>query len=289
MSADLEIDLLRTFVAVAETKSFTRAAGRLHRVQSAVSMQIRRLEEIVGTKLFDRTRRAVGLTPDGSVLLRHARHMLQLNEEALADFGKSTVQGRVRFGMTDTSMYFLPPVLARFAESHPLVELEFRSDRSWESLDALEAGEIDIALVTQPCGRNGGRVVRREALVWAAAQGSAADRQEPLPLALFGPGCVYRQAALDALDRLGRRWRHAYNSASRDGRDSAVMAGLAVTVVPESAMTKDLRALDRRQGFPKLPPIEVLLFLATNEPSAPVAALAKAVVDTLSVKRPAAA
>lgn len=289
MSADLEIDLLRTFVAVAETKSFTRAAGRLHRVQSAVSMQIRRLEEIVGTKLLDRTRRAVGLTPDGSVLLRHARHMLQLNEEALADFGKSTVQGRVRFGMTDTSMYFLPPILARFAESHPLVELEFRSDRSWESLDALEAGEIDIALVTQPCGRNGGRVVRREALVWAAAQGSAADRQDPLPLALFGPGCVYRQAALDALDRLGRRWRHAYNSASRDGRDSAVMAGLAVTVVPESAMTKDLRVLDRRQGFPKLPPIEVLLFLATNEPSAPVAALAKAVIDTLGVKRPAAA
>ena len=289
MSADLEIDLLRTFVAVAEAKSFTRAADRLHRVQSAVSMQIRRLEKIVGTRLFHRSRRTVGLTPDGSVLLRHARRMLQFNEEALADFGKSAVQGRVRFGMTDTSMYFLPPVLARFAESHPLVELEFRSDRSWESLAALEAGEIDIALVTQPCGRDGGRVVRKEALVWAAAQGSAADRQDPLPLALFGPGCIYRQAALDALDRLGRSWRHAYNSPSRDGRDSAVMAGLAVTVIPESAMTKDLRALDRRQGFPKLPPIEVLLFLATNEPSAPVAALAKAVVDTLGVKRSAAA
>ena len=284
MKSDLEIDLLRAFVAVAESKSFTRAAGRLNCVQSAVSMQIKRLEEAVGARLFDRARRRVTLTPQGEKLLRYAHQMLQLNAEALSSFGKVSVQGRVRLGVTDTSMVYLPPVLSRFAQSYPMVELEIRCDRSWQALGALEAGEIDLALVTQPCGRSGGTLVRREPLVWAVALGSAVDRQDPLPLALFGPGCIYREAALAALDESGRGWRHAYNSASRDGLDVAVAAGLAVTVVPKSTLTKDLRILGPVQGFPGLPPIEILLYGVSGQNSAPIAALADATIETLDPK-----
>ena len=190
MKPDLDIDLLRSFVAVAETRHFTRAAERLNCVQSAVSMKIKRLETVVGVRLFDRTRRSVRLTVDGEMLLRHAHRMLRLNDEALADFGRPSAVGRVRLGATDTSMCYLPAILSRFAGSYPLVELEVRCDRSWEALDALDAGEVDLAFVTQPCGRTGGEPVRREPLLWAVGRDSVADEQDPLPLAIFAPGCV---------------------------------------------------------------------------------------------------
>ena len=161
MKADLDIDLLRSFVAVAESKHFTRAAERLNRVQSAVSMQVKRLEAVVGAKLFDRTKRSVKLTDAGEQLWSYAQQMLRLQEEALSSFGKAALTGRVRLGATDTSMCYLPRILPRFAQVHPLTELEIRCDRSWEALDALDAGEVDLALVTQPCGRRGGQVVCR--------------------------------------------------------------------------------------------------------------------------------
>ena len=280
MKRDLDLDLLRSFSAVAETKNFTRAAERLGRVQSAVSMQVKRLEDVVGTKLFHRTRRAVRLTPDGVVLLRHAQRMLRLNEQALADFGRQAIGGRVRLGATDTTMCFLPAVLSRFAQSYPLIELEVRCDRSWEALDALEAGEVDLALVTQPCGRDGGRVVRRESLMWAVSRESVVDEQDPVPLAIFAPGCIYRDAALKALEDMGRGWRNAYNSPSRGGLDVAVTAGLAVTIVPECALAPGLRVLGPEQGYPALPAIEILLYRSAGAGSASVATLADVIVET---------
>lgn len=282
MKSDLDIQLLRTLVAVAETKHFTRAAERLDCAQSAVSMQIKRLEQLLGVRLFDRTRRSVRLTSDGELLLRHAHRVLRLNEEMLATFGRQPVEGRVRLGATDTSMCYLPAILSNFAQSYPLIELEIRCDRSWEALDALEAGEVDLAFVTQPGGRTGGRVVRREPLVWAVSRESAADQQDPVPLAIFAPGCIYRKAALEALAAHGVKWRHAYNSSSRDGLDVAVSAGLAVTMIPESALGRKLRVIGLEQGFPPLPHIEIFLHQPAGELSAPVATLAQAIIDTLS-------
>ena len=281
MKADLDIDLLRSFVAVAESKHFTRAAERLNRVQSAVSMQVKRLEAVVGAKLFDRTKRSVKLTDAGEQLWSYAQQMLRLQEEALSSFGKAALTGRVRLGATDTSMCYLPQILPRFAQVHPLTELEIRCDRSWEALDALDAGEVDLALVTQPCGRRGGQVVCREALIWALARGSAASYQAPLPLAIFAPGCIYRDAALKALDDAGRNWRHAYSSPSRSGLDVAVAAGLAVTIVPQSALTPALRPVDAAAGLPPLPDIEILLFRRAKETSAAVASLAEVLIATL--------
>lgn len=281
MGTDLEIGLLRSFAAVAETRHFTRAAERLGCAQSAVSTKVRRLEQLIGVKLFNRTKRVVKLTFEGETFSRYANRILRLNDETLAAFGKPSPQGRVRLGATDTSMCFLPAVLSRFAQTCPLIELEIRCDRSWEALDALYGGEIDIALVTQTCGREGGRLVRREPLVWAIAAASVADEIDPLPLAIFAPGCIYRDAALKALEDCGRTWRHAYNSTSRDGLEAAVSAGLAVTFMPVSAVGRDLRVLSPEQGFPPLPDIEIFMYRAANESSGPVSMLAEVLIDTL--------
>lgn len=277
----LDIDLLRSFAAVADTRHFTKAAERLGRTQSAVSLQIKRLEQAVGARLFHRSNRAVRLTGEGETLQRYARQMLRLHDETLAAFGRPATQGRVRLGVTDTSMCYMWPVLRRFAEDHALVEVEFRCDRSWHALETFEAGETDLALVTQPCGREGGRIVRREPLVWAAAKGSAVAALDPLPVALFGPGCIYRKTAERALEAAGRPFRHAYNSASRDGLDTAVGAGLAVTTVPRSVMPADWYALGPGDGFPPLPEIEILLFTPAARMSQAAQALATTIAEVL--------
>lgn len=283
MKLDLEIDLLRAFVAVAETRHFTRAAEQLNRTQSAVSMQIKRLEDVVGCRLLDRTRRKVALTSEGEKLFDYACRMLQLNAEALSNFGSESVAGRVRLGATDTSMVFLPSVLSAFAEHFPLIEFEMTCNRSWDALDSFEARDVDLALVTQPCGREGGILVRTEPLRWAVSARSNAGEQDPVPLAIFGPGCIYREAALRALDACGRSYRQAYNSPHCGGLDVAVSAGLAVTIVPESAVGTGLRVLGEDDGFPELPQIELLLYTRRSGRSPAVEAFADVILDTLGL------
>lgn len=261
MRDDLEIGLLRSFVAVARSGSFTRAAHRLCRVQSAVSNQIKRLEAIVGVRLFDRSGRTVTLTREGEQLLVHARRLITLNEQALADLGRDgAVSGRLRLAVTDTSALYLPPVLRRFAEAFPLARFEVQCCRSWEALEALESGDTDLALVTQPCGRDGGTVVRRESLRWVEARGSLAAEQDPLPIAIFADGCMYRSAILAALDTSGRRWRLAYDSPSRDVLQMAVESRLAITVLPQSLIGPGLRIVDPAHRLPPLPEMEILMF-----------------------------
>lgn len=277
----LDMDLVRTFLVVAETLHFTRAAERLGRTQSAVSLQVKRLEDNVGARLLRRSNREVRLTPEGEKLQRYARAMLRLQDETLAALGHPSTRGHVRLGVTDNSMCYLEPVLRRFAADHPLVEVEFRCDRSWHSLDALAAGEVDIALVTQDCGRKGGIPARREPLVWAAARGAAPERVDPLPLALFGTGCIYRGAAEKALAAAGRAYRHAYSSASRDGLNLAVDAGLAVTIVPEGVMPANWRRLGPDRGFPALPDFELLLFRSQAEVPRAAEALAGTILAVL--------
>ena len=149
MIKTLDLDLLRAFVTIAETRSFTRAAKQLGRVQSAVSMQIKRLEEIVDARLFDRDSRTVVLTRDGERMLGYARRMLALNEEAVGTVGGPAVAGALRIGASDVASYVLPAVLSRLAEGFPRLEIEIVCDRSWHLLDALQGGELDMALVTQ--------------------------------------------------------------------------------------------------------------------------------------------
>ena len=283
MNANLDIDLLRTFVAVAETGSFTRAAGRLGRVQSAVSMQVKRLEEVAGNRLFERSKRKVTLSEEGEVLLGYARRMLSLNQEALSDLGRTSVEGTVRLGSSDTAAYFLPGILARFAGAYPRVQMELRCDRSWHVLDALDAGELDLALVTQQGERTGGQSVRREPLAWASARGHAVHQADPLPLALFAQGCAYRNRAMAALDAVGRRWRMAYSSTSVTGVQAAVLSGLAVAVLAQSTLLKGMRVLGAEEGLPPLGDYELTLHRSVIDSSLPAARLADDIAAQLAV------
>ncbi len=257
----IDSTLLRTFAVVAELQHFTRAAERLNCVQSAVSMQIRRLEEMLQVRLFERRGRGIKLTPEGQILLRFAHRMNRMTDEVLVELGRHMSPGQVRLGTTDITMCYMPKVLEKLHARHPMIDVELRCNRSWEALDALDAGEIDIAFVTQHDNRDGAKRVSRSPLVWACASGSDVDAQRPVPLAIFGPGCIYRKAALSTLDECGIPYRLAYESPSRAGLECAVSAGLAVTVVPNDLVTDDLRILQHtKDGFPALPVLDTFVF-----------------------------
>jgi DNA-binding transcriptional LysR family regulator len=278
MAMDLQIDLLRAFHEVVESGSFTRAARRLNRVQSAVSMQIKRLEEVAGHRLFERSGRRIALTDEGVMLLGYARQMLSLNQEALTSLRLPAMGGVVRLGASDVASYLLPDILTRFAAAYPHLQLEIHCDRSWHLLDGLDRGDLDLALVTQHRGRPPGRLVREEPLVWAAARGGRAQEREPVPLALFGHGCIYREAALRALDACERRWRIAYSSVNPAGLRAAVDAGLAVTTAIRSMVHENMQVLGAVEGFPPLPPVRISLHQAAREATAPVARLASDII-----------
>ena len=272
----LDLDVLRAFVMVAETRSFTRAAERLNRGQSAVSMQMKRLEELTGCRILSRTRRRVELTADGAHLLSYARRLLRLNDEALGSLDRGARTGKVRVGVTDTSMIYVSRILRAFAERCPLVQVEMTCGRSWEALADLDDGKIDLALVTQPCGHEGGRLLWREPLLWVAAGDAEPEARAPLPLALFAPGCIYRDAVLRLLEAAGRDYRLVYSSANSLGLSAAVTAGIAVTIMPASAVSPTLRNVGAAAGLPDLPELDLLLYLRESTAVGP-----RAFADTL--------
>ena len=217
MLATLEPELLRSFVAIAETGSFTAAASRVHRTQSAVSMQIKRLEELLGRALFVREGRSVSLTRDGDTLLAHARRILRSHGEALAAFDRDALAGEVTIGAPDDyASTFLPRILARFAENHARVHVNVVCQPSVELLRRLAERTVDLALVTQGSGERGGTVVHHEPLVWVTSARHRVHEQEPLPLAIFEPGCSFRRAATESLAT--HRPRHAHRLYQRQHR-----------------------------------------------------------------------
>jgi DNA-binding transcriptional LysR family regulator len=289
MVATLEPELLRSFVAIAETGSFTAAAHRVHRTQSAVSMQIKRLEEQLGAELFVRQSRSVGLTHDGERLLPHARRILQAHREALAAFDREQLAGAVTLGAPDDyASTFLPRSLARFAESHARVHLEFVCQPSVELVRRLADRTIDLALVTEGSGERGGTLLLRERLVWVTSATHRAQEQDPLPLAIFEPGCPFRRAAVEALARTGRGYRIAYTSVSLAGVHAAIDAGLAVTVMLRNSVRPGQRILDSRDGFPPLGEAGIVLLRASPDPSPLVDQLEAAIVDFFHEGRPLA-
>jgi DNA-binding transcriptional LysR family regulator len=265
MQTLIEPDLLQTFVAIAESGSFTEAAKRVHRTQSATSMQIKRLEELLGRPVFAREGRTVRLNPDGELLLGHARRILDAHREALATFVQPELQGTVSLGTVDEyAVTFLPSILARFAETHPLVHVQVICDMTVNLLRRLSENEIDFAMVTHGYGDDGGIVLLREPLVWVTSAGHSAHMLNPVPLAMFHPGCRWRQWAIDALAKQVVPYRIAYTSMSLAGIEAALRAGLAVSALPRSNVGVGLRTLDERDGFPPLPNYQIALRRAEN-------------------------
>ena len=278
---NLDPDLLRSFVLIAEGRSFTAAATLVGRTQSAVSMQIRRLEDMLGKPLLSRGKGGVvELTPHGRTLLDHARQMLALNDAVLAAFRAPQISGTVRLGSPDDyALAYLPPILKRFAETHPAVQVDVRCSPSEDLIRAIQAGELDLSLISDGHRPPGWPVVPlwRAPLVWVTSTRFAPHRQDPLPLALAdrerflatGHDCEWAGAAIRALDAAGRRYRIAYTSASQIGTHAPVLAGLAVTVSTVSWLPEGLRAVRPDEGLPKLPSYGIMM-LKARLPTQPV-------------------
>lgn len=280
---NLDLDLLRTFVTLADLGTVTAAAERLAYTQSAVSMQLRRLEVQLEVALLRREGRRLALTGDGMRLLAYARRLLALNDEAWTDLRAHPVTGVVRLGIPDDYASLLPAVLSYFGQLYPAVELEVHCGLSVELVGQVRTGELDIAVVTRQRNSPGGEVVRREPLVWAASRLHEPPLADPLPLALFAQGRdVFRELALARLEAAGRTWRVAYTSQSLTGARPAVDAGLALTVIARSMLTPDLRALGAESGLPALPAVEIAIHRPPGRPSEPARRLTGLIQEQLA-------
>lgn len=271
--AGIDPDLLRVFVYIAEDGSFTRAAERVGRTQSAVSMQVQRLEGLLGEKVLLRGKGgSVQLTSHGRYLLERARDLLALNDEIWGAFREPTVRGTVRLGTPDDyAMRFLPPVLKRFADTHPAVEVDVLCLPSNDLVTRLKAGDLDLTLCSETHEpRNWPSTsLWRGPLHWITAERHSPHRLDPLPLAVAATDCAWRRAALTTLEKAGRRYRIGYTSATLTGTHVPVLAGLAVTVSPITTLPPGLRVLRPDEGLPTLPEAGILLLKGAN-PTQPI-------------------
>lgn len=292
MSALIDIDQLRTFIAIAETGSFTRAAEVVHKTQSAVSMQMKRLEERLGRPVFTRDGRASKLTEDGERLLDYARRIVKLNMEALATFSDAALSGRVRLGVPDDyADRYLPEIMARFSRAYPGVELTVICEPSVDLIERINGNEIDRAIVTNCDGVITSEIFREERLLWVTSNRYAIHTEVPVPLALGQATCAWRRAAINCLETIGRPHRLLYSSRNSAAIAAAVLAGLAVSVFPESALRPGMRVLTAADGFPELPSCRIGLVRNPHESTPLAEALAEHIIsslDNLSESRHAA-
>ena len=272
----LDLDLLRTLVAIAETGSFSSAASVVLRTPSAVSMQVKKMEELLGRPVFIRDSRSVALTSDGDFLLEHARRMLAMNREAVARFVQPEIAGVVRLGAPDdVAERFLVDMLRRFADSHPNVSVNVTVDKSINMIAKLKEGALDMAIVTCDAGATDcvDEVLHREQLVWATCKCGIAAEQEPLPVSVWDEACTWRKVAVSALEAEGRAWRLAFQSAHLSGQRAAILADLAVAPIPISSLSGDVIEVPARLNLPELPQYALgLLFSENPNPAVEAAA-----------------
>lgn len=260
---NIPTELLRTFVKAVDLGSFTRAGDAVGRTQSAVSLQVRRLEEMLDAQLFVRGSHRVKLTDEGVTLLEYARRMLALNDEAVSSLRRPKAAGSVRLGAPhEYTASLLPVILGKFAQAHPGVMLEVTCDLSKNLLARQEKGEFDlvIALHDDPAA-SGGTKVLTEPLVWITSQDHARHEQRPLSLVVAPSPCIYRNRVLQTLSRRNLPWRVAYTSSSYSGIIAAVRAGLGVTLLAASTVPEGVRALEERDGFPAMGELDVRLHM----------------------------
>ena len=284
LPAGLDPDLLRAFAFIAEEGSFTRAAERVGRTQSAVSMQMQRLESVLGQRVLLRGKGgAVSLTPHGQYLLERTRELLALNDAIWTTFRAPPMHGTVRLGTPDDyALRFLPAVLKRFADTHPSVEVDVTCSNSSRLVDRLKGGELDLTLCSEGCEPRHwpAEQLWQGPLMWITAERHAPHRRTPLPLAVAGGDCAWRQAALRALDGAGVPYRIAYTAETHAGTLTPVLAGLAVTVSPITRLPEGVRALPEDETLPALPDTGILL-LKARAPRQPLTdALAAHIIET---------
>ncbi|BAC46415.1 transcriptional regulatory protein [Bradyrhizobium diazoefficiens USDA 110] len=262
----LDLELLRSFVSVVEAGGFTRAGERVHRTQSTVSQQIKRLEEDVGQVLLHRDGKDVRPTEAGERLLSYARRLLSLAEEARDVLSQPDSEGAIRLGIPeDFAAYRLAKLLATFSRSHPGLRLDVRADQSKNLARDLERGELDLALYKREAGEKGAIAVWPERVHWVTSKSHPIDAGAPsVPLIGFPLGCLYRAGAIHALESAGRIWHMAYTSSSLAGIQAAVAAGMGLSILSEMSIQADHRVLTAKDGFAPINKTEVALMAAPD-------------------------
>jgi len=279
----LNLDLLRVFISVAENSSFTRAASELSRSQSAISMQIKRLEEIVGAPVLLRDGKTVILSREGTILLDYARRILRLVDEALSTVGKKGTSRTVRLGsIEDYAARVLPQVLFKFWTEHPGVHIEVDTGESAQLLKRL-GDDYELVIAMHPGGSHEGILLRSEPLIWATTStASSPHNLAPVPVALRPEGSHEREWGTAALDAVGRPWRCAYVSSAIGTLQRAVEQGLAIGIFKESTLTGHMRPLTAAEGFPELPSVDICLHVAHTSAAHPeIELLSEALLTSL--------
>lgn len=284
---DLQIDWLKCFVAVVDAGSLSGAAPQVHRSQSAVSMQIKKLETALDCQLLVRGPRQHQLTSQGQLLLGYARRMLDLHAETQAAFHGEELTGRIRLGVPDDyAGRYLTPVLKRFAPNFGAVEIELNCEQSTSLIPRVVSGDLDLALVSRDNPRHG-TLLFHEPMVWVGDAQFQVWRRDPLPIAVYEDASLARRSALHSLALQGRRFKVVYNSSSLAGQIAAVESGLAVAVLTQCSAPAHLKILGREQGLGPLEPMEVSVFRSqASRGSKAVDSLYDLLIQTLRLSAP---
>ncbi|GAB7534098.1 LysR substrate-binding domain-containing protein [Burkholderia sp. 22PA0099] len=278
----LDLDVLEMVVAIADTGSFARAAEAVHRSSSAVSMQVKALEDALGKPLFERSTRSLTITADGRTIVECGRRMLAMREEAWAAVVRPEVRGRVTIGVPDDyASTLLPSVLRQFAQAHPRVEIRVIGLPSSALVPLIKDNTVDLACMTRTRGMPA-EFIRHEPIVWAALPGNAAVWNErPLPIAVFSQGSAARARAVGTLNQAGIKYRMSYESPSLLGVISMVEAGLAIAPLARCSMPAHLQAVGEAEGLPSLGEVEVVLARSANSARPPCDFLAEQLLTDL--------
>lgn len=279
---DMQLDWLKCFVAVVDTGTLSSAATEVFRSQSAVSMQIKKLEDAMGHRLLDRSSRRLQLTPEGQTLLGYARRMLDLQAEAQQALHNQPLTGRVRLGVPDDyAQKYLTPVLRRFALRHSSVEIELNCEQSTALIPRVAQGDLDVALVSRDHARRG-ILLFHEPMVWVGSPQFELWRRNPLPIAVYEEASLARRGAMHALAQQGRRYKVVYNSSSLAGQIAAVESGLAVAALTQCSAPAHLQQLGIEHGLGPLAPMEVAAYRSrASRGNAAVDGLQQLLVQTL--------
>lgn len=255
----IPIDLLNTFMVVAETRNFTRTGKRINKSQSAVSMQIKRLTETVGKPLIEMEGKQIRLSPMGELVLEQARKILSVHDAAMTAISQSELKGRVRLGAPeDYCSHFVPQILAGFARDYPDIRVDVICRPSLDLYGDLLQGKLDLAVCTALDFK--GEKVFQESIAWIACNKKEILEKGSLPLAVYSHDCLYRKWAMEALEKINRPFHVAYMSPSISGILAAVRSGLAVAPVAQSVAGKDFQKIGPEDGFPLLPTADVCLY-----------------------------
>jgi DNA-binding transcriptional LysR family regulator len=279
---NLDMDALRTLLATQQTGSLNRAAERIGRSQSAVSQQMRKLEEQIGQPLFRRRGRGLVLTESGDLILSYAQRILDLNDEAVRAIRGASVAGVVRFGLPgDFAETWLPAALGQFKRTHPAVRVEIAVEGNGKLLERLDQGELDLALVMGYEKRPDAEHLATLQMSWIgpASIDVVLNPGAPLDLALYNSPCFFRRAGINALDNANISWRLAYTTASLQSLWAGVAAGLGITLRTAAGMPSSLRRLGEREGLPPLPTVELCLHGGRGDAPPALAQLKRVVTE----------